>query len=266
MKNSSFLPEDYIEQRAQRRTNVLSLLLFMVVMGGVIGAFLVSDRQRAEVRRMRDDVNTRFEEAARRIDQLDQLQARKEEMIRKAKVTSALLERVPRTLVFAELINNMPSSLSLLKLEFKTRIIKPRSTATSVLEKQRQDQATDAAKKISNEPDMDIVEVEINLVGVAPTDLQVAQFMTALGRNPMFADINLAYSEETTIESSQLRTFRIDMKLNAAVDVQKLEPTLVKRELRQNPMAGSIQIDPAGRISTPAKATDKPRGTPVSDR
>ncbi|MCE9591366.1 MAG: PilN domain-containing protein [Planctomycetes bacterium] len=267
--NSSFLPEDYVERRAQQRTNVLSLLLFVVVMGGVVGAFFVTDRQRAEVHTMQRNVNTRFEEAARRIDQLDQLQGRKEDMIRKAKVTSALLERIPRTLILSELINNMPQTLSLLDLNFTTRVVKPRVVAATALEKQRLEQAAEAAKKASPEPEMDTLEVEINLVGVATTDVQVAQFMTALGRSPMFGDLNLAYSEEITIEGAQLRTFRIDMRLNTEMDVRKLEPTMVKRELKHNPMAESVQFNNRGRITanpTASKPQDKPRATPINDR
>ena len=30
--NSSFLPDDYLDQRADRRTNLISLVLFAVVM------------------------------------------------------------------------------------------------------------------------------------------------------------------------------------------------------------------------------------------
>ena len=45
MPNSnSFLPEDYLAQKAERRTNVISLVLFAVVMLGVL-IFLVLRQQ-----------------------------------------------------------------------------------------------------------------------------------------------------------------------------------------------------------------------------
>jgi len=261
MKNASFLPEDYVEQRAQRRANVLCLLLFLAVMCGIAGAVFVSERDYKQAVSVQMDVNQRFEEAARRIDQLDQLQQRREEMVRKAQVTSNLVERVPRTLILSELINNMPANVSLLKLDLSTKVIKARTMATTALEQQRQDQAKAVAA-----PEMDEMEVSLDVVGVAPTDLHVAQFMTSLGKGAMFRDLNLAYSEETTIEGTKLRSFRIEMKLSPDIDMQKIEPKLVKRELKQNPMAGTMQINSKGQFTSPGKAPERPRAVPAADR
>ena len=36
MSNMSFLPDDYVEQRIERRTNVICLLLFVVVAAGIL--------------------------------------------------------------------------------------------------------------------------------------------------------------------------------------------------------------------------------------
>ena len=35
MADSNFLPEDYVEKKTQRRTNIISLTLFVVVMTGL---------------------------------------------------------------------------------------------------------------------------------------------------------------------------------------------------------------------------------------
>ena len=45
MSHSSFLPDDYLEQRAERRTNLISLVLFAVVMLGVFLAFLFTNQR-----------------------------------------------------------------------------------------------------------------------------------------------------------------------------------------------------------------------------
>ena len=118
----SFLPEDYLQRRIARRTNVICLALFVVVMGGVIAAWFVTDRQRREIKVLQDDVNRQYEEAAQRIDQLDQLKKKKQKMLQKAKITSALVERIPRSFLLAELINHMPATLSLLELELETEV------------------------------------------------------------------------------------------------------------------------------------------------
>ena len=124
MAKSSFLPDDYVEKRKQHRTNVVNLTLFVVVMAAILGAFFVTDRQRTEVRSLQRDVNAQFEEAAKRLEQLDQLQVQKKQMVRKARVTGVLLERVPRSLILSELVNSMPSTVSLEELDLTTKVIR----------------------------------------------------------------------------------------------------------------------------------------------
>ena len=41
MPQSSFLPEDYVTERAERRSSLISVVLFVVVMFGVVAAFFV---------------------------------------------------------------------------------------------------------------------------------------------------------------------------------------------------------------------------------
>ncbi len=266
MAKTSFLPEDYVERKAQRRTNIISLTLFVVVMTSIISAFLVTDQQRAEMYALQDQVNSHFEEAAKRLEQLDDLQKRKEEMLRKARVTAVLIERVPRSLILAELINQMPSTLSLLELELATKVIRDNPLAATALQRAKQDRRKIKKKKKGEPPEPQIQKTRVNmrLVGVAPTDVQVAQFMTSLSRSPMFADVNLAFSEEVNLMKDHLmRKFRIDMKLNQDIDIQQLQPARVPRQLNKNPMANTIQIDAGGRLVVP---TEKGVIVPATER
>jgi hypothetical protein len=254
MANNSFLPEDYLEGRAQRRTNLLSLGLFALVLAGITAAAAFGERQRTQVSQLQAQVNSQFEDAAKRLDQLDELQTRKQQMIQKAKVTAALLERVPRTLVLSELINNMPATLSLLEFNLDTRVVTQRITAATALDKAKLE-AKKKAEALGGDFDVDVppTEVGVQIVGVAPTDVQVAQFMTALGRCELFTDLNLVFSEETLLSDHTMRKFRIEMKVNQDVDVQRIVPTRGER-LNHNPMAATIQIDAQGKLVTPVEA------------
>lgn len=259
MANASFLPEDYLEKRIQRRTNIISLLLFAVVMAGVVGAYAVTDRQRVEVGVLQKQVNNRFEEAAKRLEQLDQLQHKKEQMIQKARVTAVLLERVPRTMILSELINNMPSTISLLELGLDSHVVQTPMRAANAMDKARQEKKARKAEEKSGQPEPEIKECEVTLAvqGVAPTDVQVAQYMTALGRSLLFTDLNLAYSEEVSIDDQVMRRFRIEMKINQDVDLQKVEPTMVRREIKANPMGDSVQVDSHGKLVVPTASPSK---------
>ncbi|MFA9476907.1 PilN domain-containing protein [Phycisphaerales bacterium AB-hyl4] len=252
MDNMSFLPEDYLERRAARRTNILCLTLFGIVMVGLVGAYVVSGRHDAEVRELHRQVNLEFEEAARRIEQLEQLQQQKKQMIHKAQVTGVLLERVPRSLLMAELINHMPATLSLTEMDLETRELRTTTRPRTAIEREQQRLASRSkANDMFSQIEVPETEMTVNLVGVAPTDVEVARFMTALGRHNMFYDVNLLFSEQTTISEQRMRQFRIELKVNQDVDFDAMEPTLVSRELKQNPMGSRLQIDESGELVAP---------------
>ncbi len=244
--NMSFLPEDYLQQRIARRTNVICLTLFVVVMGGVIAAWFVTDRQRQEIQILQDKANGDFEEAARRLDQLEQLQTQKDIMMRKVDVTSILVEKVPRSLLLAELINHMPPALSLLELELKTTVLRKPRGRTSMEKARRR-----AAEKKNNETSVPKTELGLSLIGLAPTDEEVAEFMGSLNTHKLFNSITLQYSEQTKIDDRMMRKFRLHMTVNQNIDPQRIEATWVRRNLNNNPMSDQIFIDKAGPIVLP---------------
>lgn len=234
-KDLSFLPADYVERRIEHRTNLICLTLFGVVIAGVIGAKMVSLRHANEVKQQRAEINAEFAEAARRIEQLNKLQASKDQMLRKAQVTGRLLEPMPRTFLLADLINRMPPTLSLFELELESKVDK------SVLPVINRSKAAmkNKSKKSDKAPEPEPVPqyiVTLKLVGVAPTDVQVAQYMSALSRSELLSDVNLRFSEESKIEDSTMRKFHIDMTLNTDADVRQIQPLLADRAIRMNPL------------------------------
>jgi len=263
MANMSFLPEDYLEKRIQRRTNIISLGLFLVVMAAVVGAFFVTDRQRSEIRAQQAQVNKQFEDAAAWLEQRDKLEERKAQIMHKARITSSLRERVHRSVVLAELINNMPGSVALLGLTLDTRVVKTaKPLGTTALDDAKRAAAGAGA------PDADVqqTDVEIELEGVAPTDVQVAQFMTALSRSKLFTELNLAFSEEITVDDQKMRKFKVELKVNPEVDMQSFEPLMVKRDLERNPMDDAIvAVGPNGKLTTKKAVTmvPGPDGAPI---
>lgn len=253
MPDMSFLPEDYVEKRAQRRANVICVTLFVVVVSGVLGAFYVGGRQQSVVKAQLDEINQRFADAEQRLIQLDELEKRKAQMMRKAKLTGALLERLPRSLVLSQLINNMPTSVSLLELELETSVVKKSSSIQrSALDKHKAN-TKKAAEGEADMPEVKPTQVSVNLIGVATTDVDVAQYMTDLKNSPLFLSVNLGFSEEIKINDVSMRKFRIETIINQEIDLRDYEPVMVKRDLKQNPMGSTINIDEHGNV-----VADKP--------
>ena len=261
----SFLPEDYVAKRVELRTNLICLSLFAVVLAAVIGAYIATSRHRAEIREQRALVNEEYAEAARRLEQLDELQRRKAKMLRKAQVTGTLLEPVPRTFLLADLINRMPPTLSIFDLKLtsekkrvKTSFRRDRSALAN--RKQAKTGKDQEGKPLPPPPPQTIVDLV--MIGVAPTDVQVAQYMTTLARSELLSEVNLVYSEESVLQDTTLRRFRIEMRVDPEADMRRIEP-VERPRLKGNPMdtQSASALERASRMrAAPAGGTIKKAG------
>ncbi len=237
----SFLPEDYVERRMEHRTNLICITLFVVVLGAVVGGYFVTTRQRAEIRSQQEQVNKSYAEAARRLEQLQELEQRKDQMLRKAQVTATLVEPVPRTFLLADLINRMPPTLSLFDLEMHSKVIRvPRPVVVK-----KSAMANAGGKKADEKPQEEPpprFEVTMAMTGVAPTDVQVAQYMSSLSRSPLLSEVNLVFSEENKIEDQIMRRFKIEMTLNQTADVRVMDPDAIPRKLKGDPLSNTVAL------------------------
>lgn len=251
MTTTSFLPEDYLDQKAERRTNMVSLTLFGIVMVSVFAAFLVTNRQWSQVKSAQASINDQYQDAASQIERLNELEKQKDQMLNKAKLAAALVERVPRSILLAELINRMPPHLGLLELELKSEQIKTsrRPAQTSRTGRLKPTRARSRAEAMQTEDEQiepPHYRVSLTLVGIAPTDVEVSRYMAELNAHPLLEDVGLQYSEERKFEGERMRQFEIKMRLNSKVDVRDVAP-LIKRGGISDPMSDEVEIKaPAG--------------------
>ena len=64
----SFLPEDYIEKKAENRNLAIAVFLFVVVTLGVVGAFFVTNRQWSTVKRRQQEINQEYATETKKIE------------------------------------------------------------------------------------------------------------------------------------------------------------------------------------------------------
>ncbi len=225
---SSFLPEDYIEKKADRRANVIYLSLFSVVILGVVGAFFVTNQQWTSVKRHQEAINVRYTQAAKDIEQLKVLEKQKEQMLGKAELTTSLLEKAPRSLLMAELINRMPDRLTLLEFELEAkagepaRVSRPAPVAGRTQGKSLASKA-DAAEA-ETAPRAPVFDTKVAITGVAATHNSVAQYVSALQMCELLEHVELKFSEVTIIDDRELTKFRIEAKLRPNADARTIEP------------------------------------------
>jgi len=202
-----FLPEDYVAAKSRSRANLLCFALFLVVMVGIGWAFVVNQQRDAEVRALDDQVNDQIAQASRKLQQMRDLNSRKQAMLEKARVTGMLLQRVPRSLILAELTNAMPKECSWLGWKLATTKARPRPTSGNVSRLQARLLARRAAEQIEQQT------VKLVIEGLSPTDLEVSKFMAAIKICPLFDNVNLVSTVEYKQTNEILRKFQIQLEL-----------------------------------------------------
>src|ERR1041384_23474 len=200
----SFLPDDYLERKARRRTKVICAVLFLFIMGVIGSAFIYSERAIRGLEVQHTQVDSDYNEAAKHIQQVQQMQAKQRMMAHQAELTESLLEKVPRSFLLADITNSMPGGVSLLDCVLESRkIVAPAADQPKTAFEAKKAEQDARSKPAIAEPQR--YQVYLKLTGIAASDMQVSQFMTKLLRSKLLCDVNLLVSEEHQLAGEKLR-------------------------------------------------------------
>jgi predicted transcriptional regulator len=233
MLNINFVPDEYIQGNECRRTNLMYLVLLMVVMIALGGAFMTIRVRQGTLDAREKVVNAKMAHAKEAIKQFEELQKKRKAMIKTALTTAELLETVPRSVLLASLTNNLPKGVSLLRLNVIQKEVKPGNRITAVnVNKYEQAQATKAGaqQEVSQEK---LLETYIDIEGVAPSDLQVASYIERLSApGGLLDNVALVESKEEKIDDAAFRRFKLTAMLKKDVHLSEeaIEVIKAKRE------------------------------------
>ncbi len=237
MLNINFVPDDYIQDNESRRTNLMYLILFAMVMAGLAGAFATIKIRQHAIATKEKLLNERMAKAEDSIVQFEQLQEKRKEMMKTALTTAGLFEPVQRSVILASITNNLPSGTSLLRLEVKQE--EPRKTtghgrtrASKNTKFQQAKNENNAQKEISPEK---LLETKISIEGMAPSDLQVAAFIENLGSSALFENVALVESrEEKNTDESKYRKFKLTAMLKKEVHLTTSDIEYIREKCKKS--------------------------------
>ena len=223
MVNINFVPDDYAQSNESRRTNLIYLVLFAVVMTALGGSFVsIKIRQRA-CRTSEELINARMAEIQEGIKQFEELQTKKRDMMKTAVTTMELLEPVPRSILLASLTNNLPPGVSLSGVNLVQKQSKE-NTAVAKTSKYRAAQAhkTGSPQGINESENPErLLETHIDIGGIAPSDLQVARYIEQLSDSSLLDNVALVESKEYIHQDNALRQFKLSAMLRKNVHLTK---------------------------------------------
>lgn len=222
MGTINFVPNDYIEQRQSSRANLLYLMLLMAMLGAIGVTFgFIKMRQRT-VQADLAQLDDRMSKAHEQIAQLEELKTKSKTMMKTMVMTAELLEPVPRSVILASITNDLPSGVSLIELNLDTKekkVYKPVSQKSGTGSQYNNKsaatnnaQATEAVIK---------TETALDMKGIAPSDIQVANYIANLSISILLDNVELVESKELEIDEVKFREFRLKALLKPNLTLSK---------------------------------------------
>jgi len=227
MVNINFVPDDYAQSNESRRTNLIYLVLFAVVMTALGGSFVSIKIRQRSCRTSEELINARMTEIKEAIKQFEELQTKKREMMKTALTTAELLEPVARSILLASLTNNLPDGVSLLEVNLIQKQPNRSATRTPRTSKYQAAQAKNSqangSQQQNSEPENPekLLETHIDIGGMAPSDLQVASYIEQLSNSSLLDNVALVESKEYIVDETTLRQFKLSAMLRKNVHLTK---------------------------------------------
>jgi len=220
MLNINFVPDDYIQSNESRRTNLMYLVLFVVVMTALGGTFVTIKISQRALDTKEKLVNEKMIKAKEAIKQFEELQTKRKVMIKAALTTAELIEPVQRSVLLASLTNNLPTGVSLLRLNLiqKEPKVTNRSAATNSYQAAQAENATADQSRVPQEK---LLDTYIDIEGIAPSDLQVAAYIERLSGSILLENVALVESKEYQIEDATFRRFKLSTMLRKNIHLTK---------------------------------------------
>lgn len=229
MNDSSLIPQDYVSERREIRRTGLGVLLFLVVMSGVVAAFLVTNRQWESVRVRQRAVATEFAEVSEKITHMEELKVARDDLVQRAELAAALVSRVPRSILIDGLVERMPPRLSWTRLTLESEEYRPPVP--------RDDPSADRLRPrgpapapvrdrgrlpVDGPPVPKTYVTTITLTGLAPDEVDVSTYVAALAGYPLLGSVMPDSTQVVVMDELQMREFTITMELDRDAIVDEL--------------------------------------------
>jgi len=249
---SSFLPTEYVSKKRAQRAGSFTFALFCVVMFGVVAAFLVTTRRWRDIREQQSTINDLYQNEAIKIEQLKTLEAQRKQMIDKAEIVGALIERVPRSVLLAELVTRLPQGVVINTAELKSkRIEQVLSVPAEAGKVQKVGSITPGAgaakggaaggkpgEVLPQKALPPKFEYRLVLQGIAAENNRIADYLQSLKGCELLRDVELQYIEEFSVEKVDMRKFEIVARVRTDVDAAQIRALRKQEEAHQTAEVG----------------------------
>ena len=199
-----FLPERVRQQRDRRGwlARQVYLLAACVVAMGVL-TYMRHGRI-AKAKGELAELTTRVGDHQRQAAIIPQLERQMADLLIKKRIDEELGSRTDCAAALAELCRVTPANVTLISLEMKGVVHRVRNKPAHA-----SSQRPTVAPTKRRDPDAGSVpRVQLDLTGLAPTDVDVANFIGQLAASCLFEDVNMGYAKTVVFRGRAVREFR----------------------------------------------------------
>jgi hypothetical protein len=186
----------------------------------------VTNKQWDSIHDRQKVVALRFEEVATKITRMEELRGMRDSLVERAELASALVSRLPRSILLDGLVTRMPPRVSWSSLLLSSKeIVAPvqHGNASNDRLKPRGPKAVpvrtrgpNGGSKPANErPSPKRYETTVTLTGLAPDEVDVSMYVAALQGFWMIESVMPDSTELVDIDDVSMRRFTITMKLDS---------------------------------------------------
>ena len=205
MRAVNFLPENIKAQRARKRR----LARQGYMLGAcAVGLALLGYLRMCDVRAARaeaSDLDNYTAEVNRQLDLLVGLQKQQADLMVKKRIDDHLGSRISVLDVLAELEHLMPESMTLRNLTLDRTEV--RTPATPVRWQSGVSSAVITPSGARDKTEHVIKRVRLVITGLAPSDVDVANFIGQLSASPVFEDVRMGYARTVEFRGKNARQF-----------------------------------------------------------
>ncbi len=199
MKTINLLPGWY-RQHQRRQNNIRVHVGVMLVLGTAMVATTIYGRQRlAEINHRRDALAGTLHQFGDPEPQLRRMKADLQRLEEVRLTRRELGNTIPMSAVIQQLQNDMTPGMALASVAIEVRPEPVRGSGF--------------VGDTHNPPRYHDV-AHLNVIGIAPNDVQIAQLIDKVSKNPLFTDVTLDFTRTGELQRYPVRKFEIQMNMD----------------------------------------------------
>jgi len=202
MNRVEFLPERIRQWRLRRSRLIRQGCLLGTCLLAMLVLTFVRHGRIAQARGELTVLEDRVGNVQRQVGMIEPLERQMVELMIKKRIESELGSRTDCTAVLAELCRLMPPNMAMISLDLKTVELRAEAAKSGPVTAMRPSDGSSPGSAAV------VRRVRLVMTGLAPTDVDVANFIGQLSASPLFEEVNMGYTKTVNFSGRSGREFQ----------------------------------------------------------